>query len=835
MVCIDEVVAYFKTLKSYERLWMMCRLQSHCLPIELRYLGTCLDNLSKRDVHVLKKLELEANDPANVGQVARKCICDKTVRAAVIKYLSVLNANSAKCSELIYKALTDDKALERVFKSPRAFFSDKNAFEELMVLYTLAVNHPAFSFEQKTQLDSIFNCIKKEKERQASKNKDSDSDSKDSSKSFESINTMIPPPNYLYQQTHGGSNFPLNRNGYVYPRHFFPCPPMNVPPMQVCHDYPPPAGPPPPPTPQVISAIRGPHQASFTKSPSPVSWPPPRTFQINNPRSQAPPPPPNSATKQRHPTPPRFRSPPDAGLPFPQSWNSWNMYQMSPQNMYTNYNFSPSVVPPFYHDNAAARTFQGHGAKPKHVPLTNRSQDQFKAQTPVSVPCTPPLKQPPSATIKNGKPPMQISTNVEKDNDSSLDAHDQVASSDCSKSNEVNQPGSIRPAVPPASLADKIASKTSVQTPYMGPKPIQYQTPPPGAAKPYNQKTIVADNKNNTDNVQIPSKVNLAASQKTYPPAKVQPDHGKDTQQPHVTPNQGHAINEQTTNIDLSTLSAALVDENKTTDNATAPTITKDANEKSSQPKSDNVQQTTKIGPAVETNLKVCEGKETATGGSIKPPIVSTTVANTYSLHNTKYYKGRPIQSQMRNVGRDNNGSAYNYNRKSLAAAVPPYNESHRDNAASKLHPKGGVNNSGCGQHYYTMAYDNGSGPRPYNTQTYYVHQSPGPQPMPTYQSVPRPYVQQQHVVQSPEYQPMYQPTEFVYYPSTSQTFYTTPVLMQPPVLTYHPPKVSCYNCGGQNHTGAECTELTMEEITSKGLYEHHYGAPTSDGRHHHN
>jgi len=125
-------------------------------------------------------LEIEANDPASVSEVACKCICDKTVRAAVIKYLSVLNTNSTKCSELIYKALTDDKGLERIFKCPKAFFNDKNAFEELMVLYTLAVNHPAFIFEQKIQLDSIFNCIKKEKERQLSKKKDGDLDKESS-------------------------------------------------------------------------------------------------------------------------------------------------------------------------------------------------------------------------------------------------------------------------------------------------------------------------------------------------------------------------------------------------------------------------------------------------------------------------------------------------------------------------------------------------------------------------------------------------------------------------------------------------------------------------------
>lgn len=122
------------------------------------------------------------------------------------------------------------------------------------------------------------------------------------------------------------------------------------------------------------------------------------------------------------------------------------------------------------------------------------------------------------------------------------------------------------------------------------------------------------------------------------------------------------------------------------------------------------------------------------------------------------------------------------------------------------------------GQQYYAMSYDNGANARAYNTQTYYVHQPPqtSQQMAGGYSSIPRPYMPQQHV--APEYQQVYQqPTEFVYYPSSSQAFYTAPMLMQPQVLAYHPPKVSCYNCGGQNHTGAECTELTMEEITSKG------------------
>lgn len=105
--------------------------------------------------------------------------------------------------------------------------------------------------------------------------------------------------------------------------------------MQVCYDYPPPPA---------VSAIRGPYPANFPKSASPVSWSP-RTFQIN-PRNQ----PPNNNSKQRHPAPPRFLNSLDPTFRssldpnYAHSWNNWNMYHVSPHNMYTNYNYNPGMV-----------------------------------------------------------------------------------------------------------------------------------------------------------------------------------------------------------------------------------------------------------------------------------------------------------------------------------------------------------------------------------------------------------------------------------------------------------------------------------------------------------
>lgn len=167
---------------------------------------------------------------------------------------------------------------------------------------------------------------------------------------------------------------------------------------------------------------------------------------------------------------------------------------------------------------------------------------------------------------------------------------------------------------------------------------------------------------------------------------------------------------------------------------------------------------------------------------------------------------------------RNLNNIFINFRKPAAGLVVSSYNEPPRENI-HKARPKLPNN----GQQYYTMSYENGANVRGYNTHTYYVHQPPNtPMPAGFTTAMPRAsFMPPQHIVQSAEYQQVYQqPPEYVYYPSSSQTFYATaPVLMQPQVLAYHPPKVSCYNCGGQNHTGAECTELTMEEITSKGKF----------------
>lgn len=75
---IEDVVSCFQDLKSYERIMMMCRLQHCCLPFELRFLGTCLEDLGKRDFYEFKKSEVEANDITELYKQDRSVRTERT-------------------------------------------------------------------------------------------------------------------------------------------------------------------------------------------------------------------------------------------------------------------------------------------------------------------------------------------------------------------------------------------------------------------------------------------------------------------------------------------------------------------------------------------------------------------------------------------------------------------------------------------------------------------------------------------------------------------------------------------------------------------------------------
>jgi len=57
----EDVLTLFQDLNASQRLELICALLDHSLPFELRFLGSVIENLGRKDFHVLRDAECKAN------------------------------------------------------------------------------------------------------------------------------------------------------------------------------------------------------------------------------------------------------------------------------------------------------------------------------------------------------------------------------------------------------------------------------------------------------------------------------------------------------------------------------------------------------------------------------------------------------------------------------------------------------------------------------------------------------------------------------------------------------------------------------------------------------
>uniref|UniRef100_A0A0A9W3R0 Zinc finger CCHC domain-containing protein 2 n=1 Tax=Lygus hesperus TaxID=30085 RepID=A0A0A9W3R0_LYGHE len=184
MVCKKDVVNWFKNSKSYKRIDVMCTLLNLCVPIELRFLGTCLEHLGKRDFHELRSSENEANNSSELSSsLEGQCIASQHFRTKLAIYISVLHSCNYASSGAVFKILTKTEDLSPILKNS----SDETALDDLLLLYTLALNHPAFSFEQKLTLEKISSQLVEEERRLSRKSSSQGPYTQDVEK------TVVPP------------------------------------------------------------------------------------------------------------------------------------------------------------------------------------------------------------------------------------------------------------------------------------------------------------------------------------------------------------------------------------------------------------------------------------------------------------------------------------------------------------------------------------------------------------------------------------------------------------------------------------------------------------------
>lgn len=149
MVCKEDVLSWFKDLESYRRIDVMYELLNMCVPFEVRFLGTCVEEIGKHTYQELRGPAIIANDIEKLTKDSSllQGIRDEHVRHRVLLYISLLSARNCKCANWLYKNLFRTDSLENYVVNGNC--KDDNVQSELLLLFTMGLHHPAFSFEQK--------------------------------------------------------------------------------------------------------------------------------------------------------------------------------------------------------------------------------------------------------------------------------------------------------------------------------------------------------------------------------------------------------------------------------------------------------------------------------------------------------------------------------------------------------------------------------------------------------------------------------------------------------------------------------------------------------------
>ncbi|XP_063103820.1 zinc finger CCHC domain-containing protein 14 isoform X2 [Cavia porcellus] len=143
----DSVYRWFSELPSPQRVEFLCGLLDLCIPLELRFLGSCLEDLARKDYHSLRDSEIKANNPADLGSLTN--LTDEVVRSKLLVSLALLGSEQREAAGVLYRTLTH---IDSIIHNYGLQLNEGRTGDEFLLLFTMASNHPAFSFHQKQVL-----------------------------------------------------------------------------------------------------------------------------------------------------------------------------------------------------------------------------------------------------------------------------------------------------------------------------------------------------------------------------------------------------------------------------------------------------------------------------------------------------------------------------------------------------------------------------------------------------------------------------------------------------------------------------------------------------------
>uniref|UniRef100_A0A1E1X656 CCHC-type domain-containing protein n=1 Tax=Amblyomma aureolatum TaxID=187763 RepID=A0A1E1X656_9ACAR len=121
----------------------MCGLLNLCLPLELRFLGTCVEDLASKDYAYFRDAELRASSINELSKCTN--VRDAVTRSKLITSLALLHLCNRSCSHAIFQALSEE------MKCAKQETYDTKTLEEMLLLFTMATHHPSFSFDERSE------------------------------------------------------------------------------------------------------------------------------------------------------------------------------------------------------------------------------------------------------------------------------------------------------------------------------------------------------------------------------------------------------------------------------------------------------------------------------------------------------------------------------------------------------------------------------------------------------------------------------------------------------------------------------------------------------------
>lgn len=143
----EGVYRWFSVLSSAQRAEFLCGLLDLCVPIELRFLGSCLEDLARKDYHSLRDAEIKANNAADLANLTN--ITDEVVRSKLLISLALLSSDNREAAGVLFRTLTH---IDTIINNYGLQLNDGQTGDQFLLLFTMASNHPAFSFHQKQVL-----------------------------------------------------------------------------------------------------------------------------------------------------------------------------------------------------------------------------------------------------------------------------------------------------------------------------------------------------------------------------------------------------------------------------------------------------------------------------------------------------------------------------------------------------------------------------------------------------------------------------------------------------------------------------------------------------------